>query len=1147
MAWNSRRGYRDRYLGGKRNIRNKVKAWTLAKLGLVPTNIWEEDQREGSSFVAGNLILDYDFDDTDFDVVNNKAPNGPDITLGVYGGEWVYDDEHCVSAFTTSAVYGNLRGRTDEIAATAALNKEFSFDFWIRCHDLTTTGPPRFFSMAPLTVGNTGHGPSTPDSYYRCNFAALQGPTSSPYSGDDVQLRLRLFDGGSDAELGGTSPSPTVASNVLTQDALHHIAFTVKAVDEANDPNGNDVKVYIGVYVDGVLVENNIIDCPPEMPLSDVFSNWETSQSALYLLTLLDEGSPVGTSGGRGLKGSIYRFRFWDAAIANTDVLYLHNVGPKGQVTCNWAGNAIGDLGSFQVGGAFTEPIGNDDYETVYFGNFKTLNVTANDQVFGGKVLRYSSVTLIDPPASGIAVVRNDGNISYSCIDFPDDTPAGTDSFTYKVKDSANLWTSATCYISVASGPGPGAGGGSITPTIPFTGGTAYPGRYAPYGTPPSQVTSMSGGAATGPMAQKYGVTWPIPWKSTTGPNNDHYKLIYQGSQTAPDIPLSGIELLYPELASTNGAITITQPGVYENFISYKYIHVRAHDVTLRNFVVDPCWYQGSQAAALIDQKHNSTEPYDPNFILINEGSTDNDDPALANIGPCPFYRDFLGQWQLKGGATQYSNYAVYSTTTQPGGQSVSGLHVEDATIRGGMSKSIYCSFSGLVLRCDIAEGGGDSVEFRTGASAIANHCHHNGFLQTSHADGMQHTGAFDVYMLGNFIDMPAGSDDFPISMAPYKSNAALVVGCTKSNFGNQVIVGNWVNAGNHTWLMGDGSKWNSGGAYVKEGVSASANGNCVFSLNGPQFASTPEGLRQLIAGPDMRLEKYVHKNSCETQWRTVPQDLWGFLDNSTIVLSGPATGWPAIYSDCNDPYAYGPNCWTSDHFAGNDGCNCINQCWFDLYNASNPNTCTGANNTSNNACDIVFKPTLDGEPVVYSETKTDGTLAGGYGKYRLTNPTKCQLIGYYDDPNTATSFYHPKTASGVIVADNRHGVNFNFGLINIGITDKCYGDFENDLPYAHPGTLSGWTFSGNVWDQTGQVIGSSTGGGYSPDWNQVFAGQNGTLLDINEICLPLSGIPYGESGSRRRSDGWCQDPLDLSPITSYPQNCVHCPDPWCP
>jgi hypothetical protein len=156
-------------------------------------------------------------------------------------------------------------------------------------------------------------------------------------------------------------------------------------------------------------------------------------------------------------------------------------------------------------------------------------------------------------------------------------------------------------------------------------------------------------------------------------------------------------------------------------------------------------------------------------------------------------------------------------------------------------------------------------------------------------------------------------------------------------------------------------------------------------------------------------------------------------------------------------------------------------------------------------------------------------------------------IIGRYDDSETATSFYHPKNFSGIIIADNRWGAHFNFSPIQIGDSHRCCGDFEQDQPANEAGTMSSVILSGNVWDYTNQVIGSDTGG-VTPDYNSIYGNQS-FVQKFNDWCIPASGTLYGQSVDRRRSNGYCSEFDGGMTFVDPPYTvaCEHCPDPWCP
>lgn len=1136
--------YRKKFMGGPRSLRQRAKAWAYAKENLVPVDVHTANSREESSVDQEFLTLDYDFDDMDGEYLFNKAAGGPDTRLTVNGAEWVYDDEYCMSGVSTSSTYGSIRGRADSITEYVKLNKAFTFDMWIRPSDFTTTGPPRIFSYAPATSGTTGNGSTTADALYTRNVSLLQGSIGSPYSGNHLQLRTRIKNDGAAASNNGTSPSPLVASNELTLNSLHHVAISVRGVNDGDDGS----LVAVTLYVDGAEAESIVHSIDTDY--DDLFQNWGDSD-ADYLLSLFDEVSNPGINAGRGWKGTIYRFRFWRQAMSPIMINELYDVGPRGALNCNWGGGS-GGLGELpqQGGNIFTPPSALPDYATVYFGDDKDIDVLANDVVYGDKFFRVQSLQIVSAPASGTATVVN-GKINYSATDYADTTPQAVDTFTYKVKDNANLFTTGTVNVTIASGPGD-----TFVPSIPFPGGTAYPGRYEKRpgvnGGPNPAYVSFSGGPATGDLVDACGIDWVIPWESTTGPNNDYYKIDEFGDQNAADVELSGFNLAYPGIDSEDsGGIVITQSGTYENFVSYKKIQIRAHNVTLKNFVVDACLAGDANAKSLIWQKQNEIG-YDDNFWSTNKFA----DSGVK--GPCPLYAtvNSQGDYEWFERSPGQMNYAI--DINQQSGNSVSGTVIQDGIVAWGSSKTILAKSHTTVGRCEIKEGGGDSLEYN-GSYITVSGCwiHHNGMLKKSHSDGFQTQGGAYHRMFGNFMDMPNTDQNFK----PYKSNATYIASCTKTNHANLGIIGNWLNGGNHNVQAGEGAKWQD--FSVSGGVAASADGTCYFSLNGPQFSATSEAARAIIAGPDLMLQKRVVKGSSEPQWRDVPSNLWTLVDNSTICLSGDSTRntpWEPVTYDPTDPFA-GPDGYTSTYGTDDVGCLCPKEThWWDFGDyaayASNPNNWApnGADCdwfSQGEACDILFRPTTTGN-MVFSGMSGDGEdpedAYGQNGQYRLVNSSKCMIIGRWSG-GSSSNRYHPKHVSGIIIADNRMGSDFNFGLLKLSDKDNCHGDFETDGPSNEAGTLSSTIASGNVWDYTGQLIGSATGG-YSPDYNQQFS-DNPSVWKMNELCMPASGTTYGASIDRPRSQGWCSE-FDSGMTWSDPNftttgSADFCPDPWCP
>ena len=1090
MAWNTHGGYRDRYLGRSKILYNRALAWVAARTGVVPANANENQLRNGSMFYNDHIIVDYDFSEYGQNTVWNRAPNQIVTSLAKTGGEWVRDLSVCTSGITTSGSTGNARGTLAPFISSVKTNKQFAIDFWMTPHDFTDTGPPRILEIAPDT-GNNSHS--------NCNISILQGSVGHPYNGQHLQVRLRATNESTD--LGGWGHQATVASNCLSGGGLmQHV--TVNCIGVAPDDT-LPAKVIVSIYVDGGLKEINEIDLPIDYTYDDIFDNWNDS----YILSLFDSSHAGGTSGSRQWDGGIYRLRFWDTSLPNRMPYDLYLDGPEGDLTCNQIPPG-GQQG--RPGGTFaTPPYAWNDHYSTSFGFVKVLDVLHNDQAFGGKTIDVATLRTVFPgsiaPLSGtVTVDNNEGKITYSALDQPDSTPEGVDVFTYRFRDShGKLSNDASVYVTVASA------GTNFVATEEFDYNLNPPGRMAPYGHINS-IINFAGGPVSGDLVSSLGMDWVIPWKSTTGPNNDYFKIENSSPYNAnahnidPDIELSGFALLYPSLDSlSTGRIEITTPGVYENFISYKPIKIKVAGVTLRNFIMDACMGAPSivntPAAIAARQRlwdlHNSTDDYDPGVALEGLGTTD------TSAGPSMYYNSSQTGYNYK----KKSGHLSYGIQSNDGGSNPDPTNtlITDGLIKGGTSTVILTGNGCTVKRCNISEGGGDAIK-NSGLDVCCagNWIHHNGFAAGAHADAFQttsHSSGIDI--IGNFADMPNPGDSGNFNISPYKSNAVYIAGQTKGSLVNARFVGNWAMGGNSAIYYGMGEKFQD--FSVSGGLATSTSASESFSLTSGQFFGTPTEAKQFIASsvdhPNLSIQKRICKKSGEDYWWEVPSRLWSYIDASGIIVSGDATvagGWDEA------------------------------QCSGNTYHAA-----WGWVNQDDRPCDLMFRPTLvaehqfgDNQPGGRYTSNSSSEQDPMKGDYRLVNKDSCQCLGYYGNNS---SNYAPKPMLNFVVADNRWGEysNHSFGG-SVGAND-CHDLISGGDDLTLSGTLSGMLFSGNYWDYTNQLMGPPgtnppTGG--LPDYNtQTDTASLGSAW-MNDLCIPLSGLPHFSTGGGRRSLGDCPD-----------------------
>jgi hypothetical protein len=1131
MAWDTKGGYRDRNYGLPNRMVGRARAWFAAKRKKVPDNANRDQLRNGSMFYNQNILIDYDFSEYGNSTVYNRAPNQITTSLNKTGGQWVRDTSLCTSGISTSGTTGNARGSVAPFISSVKDLKEFSIDFWMMPNDFTDQGPPRILEIAP-DLGN--------DSHSNCNIAILQGSVGNPYNGNHIQVRLRATNESIDAA--GQGNQVTVASNCLSAGVMHHITVSCRAVGP-DVGGGIPGRVILALYVDGQLKEHNEIDMPLGYTYDDIFQGWDDS----YILSLFDSSHAGGTSGSRQWDGGIFRLRFWKVSLPVRMPYELYLDGPNGDLTCNQVPPS-GQQGR-PGGSTSTPPFAWNDHYNTSFGFLKEFHVLQNDQAFGGKTIDKSTLKTTFPgtvvPLSGTVTVDNvEGTISYSALNQPNSTPQGTDVFTYRFRDSGGkLSNDASVYVTIASA------GTTFEATEPFNNyAGSPPGRYAPHGHLVSDI-KFAGGPVSGDLAAKYGIDWVIPWKSTTGPNNDYFKIEHYGEanahNTQPNIALSGFNLLYPEFdGSTVGRIEITTSGTYENFISYKPIKIKVPGVTLKNFIVDVCMIAHSLQTDTPDAilardtlwaLHNSTADYDPNVALIGAGTVN------TSAGPCQYYNASQTghNWQPK---TGFHPYGIQANEAQGSNPVPVNTLLIDGMIKGGTSTTILCGNGMTVKRCNVSEGGGDAIK-NSGfdVCCVANWIHHQGMQGGSHADGFQTTShSSGISIIGNFVDMPSPEEDDDhntndFSISPYKSNAVYIAGQTKGSLANVAFVGNWAMGGNNAISYGMGDKWQY--FAVKSSIPTATSATANFSLTSGQFSDTPLEAAQFMASsadtPNLTIEKQICKKSGENYWYVIPDRLWSFIDPSGIIVSGDATvagGWDEAQCSGNTEHA----AWG----------------WVDQ---------------DNRPCDLMYRPTLEAEDQ-FGDTQPGGRYTSNSGpdysdpmkgNYRLVNSDSQQVLGYYG--NKPNSNYAPKPMLNFVVADNRWGEHsrYTFGFPD-GASNKY--DFITGGPsYTLSGTLSGILYSGNYWDYTNQLMGppgTDPPVGNLPDYNSDLGTISMGPQNMNDLCIPLSGMPHGSPGGGRRSLGDCDDLSAGIPWTGEAGSAAAsfdiyvgdppCAPPWC-
>ena len=288
----------------------------------------------------------------------------------------------------------------------------------------------------------------------------------------------------------------------------------------------------------------------------------------------------------------------------------------------------------------------------------------------------------------------------------------------------------------------------------------------------------------------------------------------------------------------------------------------------------------------------------------------------------------------------------------------------------------------------------------------------------------------------------------------------------------------------------------------------------------------TPEVWRSYVASsadhPQFTIEKRVAKKSGEKYWIEIPSNLWAYVDASTIIVSGDSGGWDESICNGIDPYAQWG--WVS-HSTGDNG----------------------------HACDFMFRPTLGSESFNGGTGYHDAQDGGDdpmHGNYRLVNNGSCQTLGFYG--NVESSNYAPKPMLNFVVADNRWSKYPRGTLGAPSCSNNCMDFVMGGPQLTSSGTASGMLYSGNVWDFPGQLMGDpgfDVKDGYA-DHNTLYANMGGWM---NDICIPLSGLPHHHVGGGRRSLGDCPDlsagiPWTGAAIDNFDISAgdAPCGPPWC-
>lgn len=194
-------------------------------------------------------------------------------------------------------------------------------------------------------------------------------------------------------------------------------------------------------------------------------------------------------------------------------------------------------------------------------------------------------------------------------------------------------------------------------------------------------------------------------------------------------------------LAPFARAETITTNGILiENQTFYTGVQVRAHDVTIRNCVIE-------------------TGPFAPNWY------------AVTNV------------FNNQDGTPQSTNFRLENCTIRGG---TTGVYVQHATVIG----------------CDIQETGKDGMKIGGGGNCMIrnNYVARIGLQVGAHADALQSVGASHVFVIGNHFDIPVSFAD----ANGYLSNACIILQSQLREIHDWYIWGNHFEGGSYTIYIKD-------------------------------------------------------------------------------------------------------------------------------------------------------------------------------------------------------------------------------------------------------------------------------------------------------------------------------------------------------